>query len=120
MYAELIPEGCESEFFALSAIADRGSSWIGPLMVGGITQVTHDMRYGMVSIAVLFIIALPLIYFVDVEKGVLDAEKYAQELKDLEDAVATVTSSADEPVDLELDLGSTLLIKQPAPAMKLD
>ncbi len=81
LFAGLIPEGCESEFFALSAISDRGSSWIGPLVVAAISNMTHDIRFGLFSIAGLFIVALPLIYFIDVEKGGLDAFEYAQELK---------------------------------------
>eukprot|EP00002_Diphylleia_rotans_P004350 TRINITY_DN1317_c0_g1_i1.p1 TRINITY_DN1317_c0_g1~~TRINITY_DN1317_c0_g1_i1.p1 ORF type:complete len:463 (+),score=104.06 TRINITY_DN1317_c0_g1_i1:187-1575(+) len=38
LFAELIPPGMESEFFGLYEITDKGSSWIGPLLVGVILE----------------------------------------------------------------------------------
>jgi UMF1 family MFS transporter len=83
LFAEIIPEGSESEFFALAAIVDRGSSWIGPILVGSVTNALN-IRYGMASISILFIIGLPLLYMVDVKKGVVDARAYARRI--LEDS----------------------------------
>lgn len=84
LFAELIPEGSESEFFALAAISDRGSSWIGPLIVGSITQASNDIRYGLSSVSILFVIAIPLLYFIDVDKGRKDAKAYALEKEEEE------------------------------------
>ncbi|KAI8922892.1 autophagy-related protein 22-like protein [Entophlyctis helioformis] len=64
MFTELIPKGSESRFFGLAALADRGSSWIGSILVGAVSAATKDIRYGMVSILVLF-------------KGIADARTYA-------------------------------------------
>ncbi|KAI8915121.1 autophagy-related protein 22-like protein [Entophlyctis helioformis] len=77
MFTELIPKGSESRFFGLAALADRGSSWIGSILVGAVSAATKDIRYGMVSILVLFVIGLPILYLVDVEKGIVDARAYA-------------------------------------------
>lgn len=81
LFAEIIPEGSESEFFALAAIVDRGSSWIGPILVGSVTNALN-IRYGMASISILFIIGLPLLYMVDVKKGIRDARAYASHIKE--------------------------------------
>lgn len=76
LFAEIIPEGSESEFFALAAIVDRGSSWIGPILVGAVTNAIN-IRYGMASISILFLLGLPPLYMVDVKKGIKDARAYA-------------------------------------------
>ena len=95
LYSELIPEGSESEFFALCAISDRGSSWIGPLIVGAITQATNDIRYGLGSISMLFLIAIPLLSFIDVEKGRKDAKSYALEKEEEESLLSDDSLNAD-------------------------
>uniref|UniRef100_A0A7S3D2A9 Autophagy-related protein n=1 Tax=Palpitomonas bilix TaxID=652834 RepID=A0A7S3D2A9_9EUKA len=37
-FADLIPKSHESEFFALYGITDKGSSWMGPLIVAGMER----------------------------------------------------------------------------------
>ena len=38
----------ESEFFAIYEISDKGSSWIGPLVVGALHGLTGNIRYSFV------------------------------------------------------------------------
>jgi hypothetical protein len=75
-------------------------------MVGAITQVSHDIRFGMVSIAILFAIALPLIYFIDVEKGKKDSVAYAKEIRKQEELIGDLSSSKDENVNIDLERSS--------------
>lgn len=49
IFSELLPQGHESEFFGMSytyiglyEITDKGSSWLGPLVVGYITNTTGN------------------------------------------------------------------------------
>eukprot|EP01079_Euglenida_sp_SAG-EU17-18_P000503 gene503-2452_t len=42
--AVLTPPGCECEFFSFFEVADKGSSWIGPLVVAGINQAFGELR----------------------------------------------------------------------------
>ena len=86
LFAEIIPEGSESEFFALAAIVDRGSSWIGPILVAAVTNGLN-IRYGMASISSLFILGLPPLYFVDVKKGIRDARSYSNHLLETSEVV---------------------------------
>ena len=69
LYAQLIPIGRETEFFSLYQITDRGSSWIGPAVLGIISNYT-TIRWGLLYAILLLAIPLPIIYrYVDVEKG---------------------------------------------------
>ncbi|KAJ3028978.1 UNVERIFIED_CONTAM: Autophagy protein 22 [Siphonaria sp. JEL0065] len=76
LFSELIPRGHEGEFFALYAITDKGSSWFGPLIVGAITDITHEIRYGFIFLFFMLILPVICVYFLDVEKGQVDAEAF--------------------------------------------
>ncbi|KAL1921772.1 uncharacterized protein VTP21DRAFT_10414 [Calcarisporiella thermophila] len=70
LFGEIIPKGREVEFYALYAVTDKGSSWLGPFLVGAITDRTHNIRNGFVIILVLLLLPIPiLLRGVDVEKG---------------------------------------------------
>ncbi|CAG8518861.1 12070_t:CDS:2 [Ambispora gerdemannii] len=43
LFSELIPRGRETEFFALYAVTDKGSSWLGPMLVAIITGEFSDL-----------------------------------------------------------------------------
>ena len=76
VFAYLVPVGQESQMFALYEITDKGSSWIGPLMVGLITNVA-DIRWGMFYVTVFFAVALPvLIWGVDLRTGMIQAGRW--------------------------------------------
>ena len=77
LFTELVPKGSESRFFALSAFADRGSSWIGTVMVGAITDATKDVRYGMISLLIMFIFGFPFLCVVNMQKGAHDARVFS-------------------------------------------
>ncbi|KAG0001916.1 Autophagy protein 22 [Entomortierella chlamydospora] len=82
MFAGLVPRGRESEFFGLYAITDKGSSWLGPLAVATITDITHEIRHAFVFLLVLLSLPIPIIYFgVDMNQGRLDADKASLELQ---------------------------------------
>eukprot|EP00960_Hanusia_phi_P014924 441759-Hanusia_phi.AAC.2 len=46
MFADLTVPGKEAEFFALFEITDKGSSWLGPLVVGEIYRRTSRINLG--------------------------------------------------------------------------
>lgn len=78
VYGELIPPGSEAAFYALYAITDKGSSVFGPFIVASIIEATGDIRPAFWFLAVLVGLPAPLIYFVNVERGKLEAEKLAR------------------------------------------
>ncbi|KAL1918773.1 uncharacterized protein VTP21DRAFT_2795 [Calcarisporiella thermophila] len=76
LFAELIPSGYENEFFALYEITDKGSSWLGPLVIGVISQATHELRYSMIFIFGMFLLALVIMSLVNMEKGKKEAKEF--------------------------------------------
>lgn len=76
-YGRLIPRGREAAFYALYAVTDKGSSAIGPAVVGVIVDRTGTIRGAFVFLAVLVLLPIPLVWAIDVEGGVEDAERMA-------------------------------------------
>lgn len=67
--AELVPPGREAAFFALYAVTDKGSSAIGPAIVGRIVDGTGKIRLAFVFLAVLVVAPAGVLWWVDVGKG---------------------------------------------------
>ncbi|PWY72142.1 autophagy-related protein 22-1 [Aspergillus sclerotioniger CBS 115572] len=76
----LIPPGSEAAFYALYAATDKGSSFIGPAIVGGLIDATGQVRSGFFFIAVLIVLPIPLVWMVDAEKGRREGVKVAERL----------------------------------------
>jgi UMF1 family MFS transporter len=77
----LIPPGSEAAFYALYAITDKGSSAVGPAVVGVIVDRTGMIRPAFAFLAVLIALPAPLVWWVDVERGREDAERMAGLMK---------------------------------------
>lgn len=75
----LIPVNCESEIFCLWEITDKGSSWVGPFVIGLLHQ-TAGMRYGFFYILGIFCVSIPVICSVDVEEGKKQAARTGKEV----------------------------------------
>ena len=73
-FGQLIPPGHEAAFYALFAITDKGSSAIGPAIVGWITDSTGSIRPAFIFL--LFLIGMPILLVrkVDEKKGRQEAE----------------------------------------------
>lgn len=72
-YGLLIPAGSEAAFYALYAVTDKGSSVIGPTIVGRIVDRTGSVRLSFWFLAVLVLLPLAILFWVDPEKGRRDA-----------------------------------------------
>ncbi|KAH8592983.1 putative MFS transporter family protein [Bisporella sp. PMI_857] len=80
-FGRLIPPGSEAAFYALYAITDKGSSAVGPAVVGWIIDKTGHIRPAFIFLAVLIALPGPLIWLVDVHKGQEDALQMSKVLK---------------------------------------
>jgi UMF1 family MFS transporter len=84
-YGRLIPPGSEAAFYALFAITDKGSSAVGPAIVGRIVDATGQIRPAFGFLAVLIALPIPMIWMVDVNKGQEDAIRMAGLMKTTDD-----------------------------------
>jgi len=75
-YAEFLPPGDEARWYGLFSITDKSSSFIGPLIVGLISDLTGNIRYAFFFLVVMFWAAVPVLKSVDVERGRRDAQNY--------------------------------------------
>ncbi len=69
LFSVMIPEGKEAAFFSFYELSERGTSWVGPFLFGLINQLFGGLRYGILSLIVLFVSGLFVLLFVDVEKA---------------------------------------------------
>ena len=53
VFAQLTPVGHEAEMFGLYEITDKGSSWIGPLVVAWVSDYA-DMRWALIYILCMY------------------------------------------------------------------
>ncbi|KAF2839810.1 autophagy-related protein 22-1 [Patellaria atrata CBS 101060] len=73
LFGMLVPPGKEAAFFALYAFTDKGSSVIGPFIVGRIVDGSGDIRQSFWFLSVLIILPAPIIWYIDIDKGKKDA-----------------------------------------------
>lgn len=82
LFGLLIPPRHEAAFYALFAVTDKGSSAIGPAVVGLIVDRVGTIRPAFWFLLVLIALPVPLIWAVDAEKGRADAVRMSEMLAD--------------------------------------
>lgn len=76
VYAELLPPGEDARWYGLFSITDKSSSFLGPLAVGVIADMTGNIRYAFFFLVIMIWLAVPILAAVDVENGRKDAREY--------------------------------------------
>jgi len=92
LFMDLVPKSQEARFFSLYEITDKGSSWIGPLLVGLIANL-GSMRYGMIVVLCSIVIGFFFLQKVDVEIGRQQALNFGTS-KIEEDGASSVKSKS--------------------------
>ncbi|KAI5289124.1 Autophagy protein 22 [Ascosphaera aggregata] len=85
-YGQLIPPGHEAAFYALYAFTDKGSSVIGPAIVGAVVDATGAIRMGFTFLSVLIVLPIPFLMNIKPEEGRANALAMAQRLKHIHSA----------------------------------
>jgi UMF1 family MFS transporter len=70
LFAQMIPDGHEAEYYSFYEISERGTSWIGPMIFAVMIQVFGNQRPALLSLIFFFVMGLILLPFVNVEKAV--------------------------------------------------
>lgn len=73
LFAQMIPDGKEAEFFSIYEVSERGTSWIGPLLFGLVNQWFGSLRPAILSLIFFFFIGLVLLSRVNVRQAIRDA-----------------------------------------------
>lgn len=80
LFGMFIPPGSEAAFYALYAFTDKGSSILGPAIVGRIVDNTGSIRSSFPFLAVLNLMSLPLIWLMNADAGRSDALEMGEKL----------------------------------------
>jgi len=78
LFIELMPSSRENEYFAFYELTDKGSSWLGPMVVSGLAAVGH----GTLRLAFAYILLMTLVPAIFIHRLDLEAAKAA--LKEVE------------------------------------
>ena len=70
LFANMIPQGKEAEFFSIYEVSERGTSWLGPLAFGLVNQFSGSLRPAILSIILFFVVGLLLLLRVDVRRAI--------------------------------------------------
>jgi UMF1 family MFS transporter len=65
-----VPPRAENEFFGFFAFSGKLTAFIGPFLLGVLTDLSGSQRVGVAAVLALFIIGLPLLLWVDEREGV--------------------------------------------------
>lgn len=76
MYLRLINASRLLHTYLSTLSFNKSSSFIGPLLVGLISDLTGNIRYAFFFLVVMLWAAIPVLRSVDVERGRTDAQKY--------------------------------------------
>jgi hypothetical protein len=98
----MIPDGMQSNFFAVYELTQKGTSWIGPLVIGAVTSaLKDDSDRTFVNVTVITIIAevaigAPIFFCVNVRRGQLRAVDYAasRDGRSIEAPITALTGNA--------------------------
>ncbi len=80
LFSHLIPGGREAEYYAVYEVSDRGTSFIGSLMITIVLQTTGSYRLAILALVVFFIAGGLLLSRVDFRRGALAVGNQAPEI----------------------------------------
>lgn len=70
LMGRFVPPDKENEFFGFFAFSGKLTAFLGPLMLGVLTQVFGSMRVGIAVVLVLFAVGFVLLTWVDEQEGI--------------------------------------------------
>jgi len=73
LFAQMVPQDQEAEFFAIYEISERGTSWMGPFLFAVVNQVAGNLRPAMLSIVAFFVVGLVVLSFVNVSRAIAES-----------------------------------------------
>lgn len=118
MLAELTPKGKENLFFGLFGVVNKGSAWVGPVIIGALTEKTDNLYTGWAVVLAFFVVGLVILFFVDVKKAKLDIEEYYKEIEQEELAALQLARSQHDNTQEKMELEGSSVEKVLVPDNK--
>ncbi|MBT6613747.1 MAG: MFS transporter [Deltaproteobacteria bacterium] len=76
LYTRIIPAEKSAEFFGFYNMLGKFAVVIGPVLMGSVALITGNVRYGILSILILFILGAYFLSKVDIKEGEKMAKEY--------------------------------------------
>ena len=76
-FSRLIPEGENSQFYGFFNMLGKFAAIIGPLLLGVVTLITKQQRYGILSLILLFVVGGVLLSKVDEKSAKKEIENFS-------------------------------------------
>jgi MFS transporter, UMF1 family len=73
LFSQLVPMGKEGEYFGIYEIADKSTSWLGPLLFGMALGMTGSYRVAIVSVVLFFLVGSALLLMVPIRRAIVAA-----------------------------------------------
>ncbi len=70
LMGRFVPQNKETEFYGFYAFSGKATAFLGPILMGVITQAFGSQRFGMATVGLFFIIGGLLLRTVDEQKGI--------------------------------------------------
>ncbi len=77
LFSSAVPSGHEAEFFSFYEVTDKGTAWLGPLVVTTVFNLTGSYRKALIWLVLFFVAGIFFLTFYDHDKAL--AEKAAFE-----------------------------------------
>ena len=74
LMGRFVPKSVENEFFGFFAFSGKLTAFVGPFLLGILTDVTGSQRVGVSIVLVLFVLGLALLMTVDEREGIAARE----------------------------------------------
>ena len=71
--ARFVPSESENEFFGFFAFSGKFTAFLGPFLLGLLTQWTGSLRWGISVVLVMFVVGMLILIPLDEESGIARA-----------------------------------------------
>ncbi len=74
LIGKMMPKSMSAEFYGFFSVSEKFNTVIGPALMAFITARTGDPRLGIISLVVFFVAGIIMLRFVNVDRGIIQAE----------------------------------------------
>jgi len=83
LIGKMMPKSMSAEFYGFFSVSEKFNTVIGPALMAFITARTGDPRLGIISLVIFFVAGIIMLRFVNVERGIKQAEEVDAKMVEL-------------------------------------